>query len=115
VEVEAEARSECWRNRHRNRSIRVERDRARNPERIVLAVPFKNPTFVVRPGLKEPSRQERPGKTGARRVERVTGTNFNPIMLIVKLRNILGWKNGKGKQKNRRAARTECPRRPEEN
>jgi hypothetical protein len=69
----------------------------------------------VRPGLKEPSRRENPGRAETRGVERVTGINFDPIVLIIKLRNILGWKSGKGKQKNRRAARTECPRRPEEN
>jgi hypothetical protein len=77
-------------------------------------VPSKNPTFVARRRLKKPCPQINPERGATHEVERVTGTSFNPIKIIVKLRNILN-REGKVLQKNRRAARTKCPRRPEEN
>ena len=66
-----------------------------------LSRPIQEPHVIARPGLKEPGRRENPGRAGTRGVARVTGTNFNPIMLIVKLRNIFErrekWKQKKSK------------------
>ena len=112
-EVEVEAASERWRNRRRSRQMRVEKDRITNPGRIVWAVPLRSPTFLAGSRLKETCRGEKAARAGTRGVERVTENNFNPIVLIVKLRNIRV--RGRKRRKNRRAARTECPRRPEEN
>jgi hypothetical protein len=89
-EAEMEEESQRWRDRLRNRSPRVKEDRARNPERIVLAVPFMNPTFMVRPGLKEPSRLENPGRAGTHGIDKVTGIHFNPTLVIIELKNVLG-------------------------
>jgi len=50
----------------------------------------------VRAGLKEPGRRKNPGRARTRGIERVTGSNFNPIRIIVKLRNILKKRRRKG-------------------
>jgi hypothetical protein len=50
---------------------------------------LRSPTFLAGSRLKETCRGEKAARAGPRGVERVTGNNFNPIVLIVKLRNIL--------------------------
>jgi hypothetical protein len=97
-----EARSENWRNRRRSRRLPAKEDRVTNRGRVVFAVSLQDPTFVVRPGLKEPSRRERPERAGTRRVGRVTRTNFDPITLIIKLRNILEGCKKRGRKIERR-------------
>jgi hypothetical protein len=52
-------------------------------------VPLENPTFLAGPRLKETCCGEKAARAGARGFERVTAPYFNPIRIIVKLRNIL--------------------------
>ena len=93
--------------------MRVEKDRIANPGSIVWAVSLRSPTFLAGSRLKDTCRREKAARAGTRGVERVAGDKLNPTVLIVKLRNIVGAR--KKEEKNQRAARTECPRRPEEN
>jgi hypothetical protein len=52
-------------------------------------VPLRSPTFLAGSRLKETCHGERAARAGTRGVERVAGDKVNPIVLIVKLRNIL--------------------------
>jgi hypothetical protein len=56
---------------------------------------LRSPTFLAGSGLKETCRGGKAARAGTRGVERVTGTHFNPITLIVKLRNIISGKQEK--------------------
>src|SRR5580698_11004564 len=78
--------------------------RVSHPGRIVWAVPFEGPTFLAGPRLKETCRREKAARAGARGSERVTASHFNPIRIIVKLRNTFKKRERRGR-KNRRAAR----------
>jgi len=63
-----------------------------------LGRPIEKPTFIA-PQAEEAKPTENPARAGTHRVERVTATYFNLILLIIKLRNIL-----KKRAENRRAA-----------
>jgi hypothetical protein len=60
---------------------------------------LKNPTFIVRPRLKERCRRLSAARAGRRAVERVTANHFSPKKIIVNIRNILGEKAAKEKSK----------------
>jgi hypothetical protein len=51
-------------------------------------VPLRSPTFLAGSRLKETCRGEKAARAGTRGVERITGDKLNPLVLIVKLRNI---------------------------
>ncbi len=89
VAEEEAAEAEDSRNHRRSQNQREEEKLATKPGRIVSAVPLKCPTFLAGPRLKETCRREKAARAGARGFERVTGPYFNPIRIIVKLRNIL--------------------------
>jgi hypothetical protein len=66
-------------------------------------VPLRSPTFLAGSRLKETCRGEKAARAGTRGVERVAGNKINPVVLIVKLRNILKRKEeGCGKIEGRR-------------
>lgn len=52
-------------------------------------MPLRSPTFLAGSRLKETCRGEKTARAGTRGVERIAGDKLNPIVLIVKLRNIL--------------------------
>lgn len=97
-------------NHRRNPKEPTTAPRLPHPGRIALAVPWKCPTFLAGPRLREPCRREKAARAGARGFERVTGPYFNPIRIIVKLRNISKERNEKaGKIEGRRGLKPAPP------
>jgi hypothetical protein len=62
-------------------------------------VPSRSPTFLAGSRLEETCRGEKAAIAGTRGVERIAGDKLNPIVLIVKLRIILGMKKEAAKSK----------------
>jgi hypothetical protein len=59
---------------------------------------LRSPTFLAGSRLKETCREERAARAGTRGVDRVARNKINPLVLIVKLRNIPSAKKTEGEK-----------------